>query len=124
MYNDTLNDFLYNVEEKIIPYIKDYMIKQIQTSINVIKELQNKNILFIRTIKHKMTQKEANEIKQFRILISQYFKKSKLVVITDNKENLKYHVYNMIFIPFDHWTYNEKYVQQFKKNAVKCGIII
>ena len=63
----------------------------------------NDRNLFVRTVKHAMSKKEIDDLKMFDKKIRSQFKKSKLLVITDHKANLKYKLAFVKYLKFDHW---------------------
>ena len=114
-YSNDLSKFLLNINNKAIPFVNEYIKKQIHESIKVLTEYCNKQILFVRTIKHVLTAKEINDLKKLIDIISKIFKKSNIIFITDIEENLKSNIKNIKYLKFNHWTYNIEDNNNFKK---------
>ena len=62
-----------------------------------------------------MSKKEAADLKKLKAAISQKFKNSKLLVITDVKDNLAYNLDFVKFLQFDHWKQSKDAIDGFNK---------
>ena len=112
--SNNLQSFLLKIEQNVIPHIKDRIIRNIENHLKLFDNPDNKN-LFVRTIKHHMSEKEAIDLKQLNSIILQKFKNSKLLVITDVNDNLAYKLDFVKFLSFDHWKSNEIAIASFNK---------
>ena len=74
----------------------------------------NDRILFLRTIKHKMSKKEARHLGELRKVAKRLFPDSRVVVVSDVEENTELDK-DIIYFKFDHWHENEKDKSEFLK---------
>lgn len=114
VYADKLEQFLENIEKNAIPHVKKRIQKNLKDHLKLFKYCNDRN-LFVRTVKHAMSKKEIDDLKMFDKKIRSQFKKSKLLVITDHKANLKYKLAFVKYLKFDHWHASQSSIDEFNK---------
>ncbi len=119
VFAENLQAFLKNIECRAIPAVRKMIIENVENHLKIFSTIDKKN-LFVRTIKHRMTQNEATDLLNVEALIRNVFKKSKLLVITDVKDNLKYSNKIIKYMKFDHWNINKESINRFNTLIVNA----
>lgn len=88
------------------------IVENVENHLKIFNAIDKKN-LFVRTIKHRMTPIEATDLLNVDALIRNVFKKSKLLVITDVKDNLSSNLSFVKYMKFDHWNVNKESIDNF-----------
>lgn len=87
----SFNEFFKSVNSKAKPVAEGYILENIENTKKVFAEHRNDSIVFFRTIKHKMTEKEYDDLTLAKNILYDVFKNSKLIVITDDESNFQKH---------------------------------
>ena len=109
-----LQTFLLKIEQNVIPHIKDRIHKNIENHLKLF-DVSDKRNLFVRTIKHKISDKEFLDLQKINLVIQRMFKNSKLLIITDVEENLEKKLNFIKFLKFDHWKSDQNAIRTFNK---------
>ena len=88
-----------------MPIAKDIISTNIKNTNEAIKEHRQDGILFLRSIKHLMTDREYNHFSVMQKTLLKYFPNSRSIILTDWEKNTKYSK-DIIYAKFSHWEDN------------------
>ena len=99
--------FYVSIHEKVFPVVKGFIEKNVQDTKKVYAENANDELLFIRSIKHVMSDIELKDLAKMRPIIKERFPNSSLVVVSDVKENAERDS-GISYLQFNHWKPNKE----------------
>ncbi len=99
---DSFATFMVSVQKHILPIAKNVILTNISNTNAAIRDYGNESILFLRTIKHRMSGAECKHLCAFQNNILRVFPNAKFVVLTDVSENVNQQS-NIVYAKFDHW---------------------
>ena len=115
--------FLTSLQDKVSKVAVKRIMDNIKETRDLMQNHSKDNILFLRTIKHEMTNEEVKHLDTLRKITKKWFPNSRVVVITDVESNANFDK-DIIYFKFDHWKKNDKDKEEFLKLLKKRGILI
>lgn len=115
--------FLVSLQNNVSKIVVSKIINNINEAKDLLNNYANNKILFFRTLKHKMSDQEIQDLNVLRNITKKLFPYSNVIVITDVECNTKLDK-DVIYFKFDHWKKNNEDKQKFLELLKQQRIIL
>ena len=106
--------FYLSIDEKVFPFMRKKIEENVKNTKLAYDNHTNDEILFVRSIKHLMSDIELNDLAMTKLRIKELFPNSKLLVVSDVKDNFEKDN-GIVYFPFNHWKSNKHDKKEFLK---------